>query len=221
MKNILILLCTVFILPFSGIALAEEPATEYHHNFLIMGVPQHLFQNGIRIEFDKRLNNPRQWLTLAPTVYYRGHRGNWIWGNYNVYSMSGAGLEVFFRRYLKDQIEPSGFYFTGGGGYRFINQEYRGDQWDVYMENDLTFYRYNNSSWNKHTHTFSLKGTIGYQTIIDRHLLLDLFMGYGFLFSSFEIPENVELASHFDNDAFSFGYTGLLFVGGIRLGIGW
>lgn len=219
MKKIAILFCSLLFFPFGEIN-AQEPLSDYRHEFLVMGVPQHLFQNGIRIEFDKRLNSPRQWLTLAPTVYYRGQRGNWLWGNYNVYSMSGAGMEVFYRRYFKDLPQPSGFYFTGGGGYRFINQEFRGDRWDIFTENDLTFYRYNNSSWHKHTHTFSLKATAGFQTIISRHLMLDLFLGYGFMFSTHKIPGDVEVISQFTN-AFSFDYTGFKFVGGMRLGIGW
>lgn len=220
MKNILILFYILMFFPFGNL-FAQEPESEYHHNFLIMGVPQHLFQNGIRIEFDRRLNNPQNWLIVAPTVYYRGQRGNWLIGNFNVHSMWGAGLEVFYRRFMKDRPEPGGFYLSGGTGYRFVNQEYRGDRWDIYTENGLTFYRYNNSSWHKQNHTFSLKGTAGYQFVTEQHLMLDVFIGYGLLLSRQDIPDNVEVLSHFDNDAFSFGYTGLLYEIGVRLGIGW
>lgn len=216
-KFIFIIAMTMVLIPAT--LKGSQDTLAHKHRTLIMGVPQHLFDNGVRIEIDKRLPRQNQWITLAPTLYYRGQRGNYF-GNYDLYGMKGMGMEVFLRHFLLDQPEPEGFYLSAGAGYRYLQLRHRGDSWNEYMENGLTYYDYNARVWDRQTHSFTLKGTLGYQTILNRHLLIDLFMGVGLRWSEQTIPSDIVLI-HDTGDVFSYNFRGFLYVVGGRVGIGW
>jgi hypothetical protein len=184
-----------------------------------MGVPQFLFQNGIKIEIDKRLSSPQKWIILSPSFYYKDQRGNWLFGNSNVLEVKGGGLDILYRWYLKELKQQGGFYLSAGGGYRYIARKFEGNHWESFEETGLTYYRYDEASWLKETHTANLRATAGYQFVIFDHMALDFFAGIGMKISRDEIPDNI--LSYTDDDVYSFGGSGYIFVGGIRLGIGW
>lgn len=210
-----------FFLAFSCIinAGAQETSESYTPGTWVMGVPQHLFQNGIKIEIDKRLSSPQKWIILSPSFYYRDQRGNRLFGNYDVLGLKGGGLDVLYRWYIKELNEDGGFYLSAGGGYRFISRKFSGNRWESYVENDLTYYRYDEAPWYKKTHSANVRGTAGYQFILDNHMAIDFFMGYGMKLSNEITPEDIQ--SYGEDDVYSFGGSGFIFVGGVRVGIGW
>jgi hypothetical protein len=194
----------------------EPPVSANQNNTYIMGVPQHLFQNGIRIEMDKRLS-PNNWLIIAPTVYYRGQRGSYVFGNYDEINLKGGQLELFFRHYPAPK-KWGGFYVSTGGGYRYINRELSTLTWDDYMENGLTYYRVSDDPWSQQIHSITVKGIMGFKLIVDNHLAIDLFLGTGMKYSIEKNPDNQHINL---DDEISFAGSGFMFVGGVRIGIGW
>jgi hypothetical protein len=184
----------------------------------VMGLPQYLFQNGIRLEIDKQLENPHNWITVSPTIYYKDKPG--LFGNRNVKSMSGAGLDLIFRWYPYGIRKKGGMYLAAGGGYRYIAQKNSGSLWETYTENNQTYIRYVDILWNKQIHTGNIRGTFGFQMLPAKNFAIDIYCGFALKMSEVKTPEGFW---HYQDsyDFYEFGYTGMMILGGIRFGIGW
>jgi len=215
-KKYILILLPVF---WSLMSMGQGSVEKYQHQTWVMAMPQHLFQNAIRVEIDKKLTREGAWIIFAPTVYYRGQQGTWISGNRHMYGIKGGGLDVLYRYYPNGLGRRGGIYVSAGGGYRFTDREYQGGRWDDYEENGLGYYRYDTSTWHKQTQTVILKGITGYQRIPNKHFVWDIFLGIGVKLSSDKVPDG--LTSHYTDDVYSLGGTGFLMVGGLRMGIGW
>lgn len=208
------------LLTCEGIAQAPAANEPYRHSTFVMGVPQHLFQNGIRIEIDKPLGHRQHWLILAPTVYYKGKQGSWFSNRRLMQNMQGAALETMYRYYPGWRSQGGGAYFSAGIGIRYIRFRYSGYRWNEYMQDGLTFYNYDTGSWNRNLTTSSLKLTLGYQKVFNRHFTADLFFGAGFRYTVANQPPDVAI-TFYSNSPESLDYTGLHLTGGIRFGMGW
>lgn len=198
----------------STTAIVDSP-----YRIWIMGVPQYLFENGIRIEIDRRIQESHNWITWSPTIYYRGQPGSWISGNYDVQSLAGMGLEVLYRWYPAGFGYQGGVYVSGGGGYRYMSQKIKGYQWDDFQQDGLTFYDYNNGIWYRISQTYSLRGIVGYQLVSNKHLGLDLYVGLGAKYSIIDKPEGA--MAYFTENHNPFTGSGFFITGGFRMGIGW
>ncbi len=219
MLKYIAVVCIVFSLSINIAWSQDIDSGHKSYSHWIMGVPQHLFKNGIRVEWDKKLGRPGVWINYAPTIYYRGQRGNRLFGNYDVYSTAGAGMDVMLRWYPQGIGPKGGFYLSGGGGFRFLVQEFRGYRWTTSVRNGLTWYEYDESSWNRETQNYVLKGTLGYLLIINRHLAADFFIGIGLQAETQKLPSGTIYEISEEPDV--FGGTGLITLLGFRLGIGW
>jgi hypothetical protein len=219
MKNPIAIAFFLAIFCISQLAISQDLDNNYRHRTWIMGVPQHLFQNGIKIEIDKNLSSPQDWIIFSPTIYYRATRENWFFGDNDLLGVKGAGLDIMYRWYFSELKEMSNFYLSAGGGYRLVQLEYEGNSWEGFVENGLDYYQFDESPWKKDIQTFNLKTIAGYKLIIDRHLAIDFYMGLGMKLSTEKLPENVQVFD--DDNVYSFGGTGFIFVGGMRIGVGW
>ena len=216
----ILFVCFFAMLSWQGIAQTPEEVEPYRHSSFVMGVPQHLFVNGLRIEIDKPLGNLQKWLVIAPSLYYKGKQGSWFSTRRLMDGMEGAGLDVMYRYYPSWRKDGGGGYLSAGGGIRYLNFRYSGYRWDEFQQDNLTFYRYDTGSWNRQLTTANLKFTLGYQQVFNRHFAIDLFVGAGFKYTDAKQPADVSIV--FDsNDPENLDYTGLLFIGGVRFGMGW
>lgn len=214
--SILLLSWLVF---FASAMNAAVPETETTNKVWVMGVPQHLFQNGIRIEIDKALKSNNAWLTIAPGMYYRDKRGNYFFGNYNVHGVIGAGLDLYYRRYMSS-APSSGLYISAGGGYRFLRQKYIGDRWETYDEHGLSYFRYDNEPWYKKIHTANVRLVTGYQFLANEHFAVDFFFGFGLRLSAVRSePKDSFVYSGGNNLGMS--PNGVIVSAGVRIGVGW
>ena len=217
--------CLLFLFQFTltygnaGAMVAAESENGATHKIWIMGVPQHLFQNGIRIEIDKPLQRTNTWLTIAPSMYYRNRRGSYLFGNYNIHGVAGAGLDMYYRRYLSS-APSSGLYISAGGGYRFIRQKYIGDRWESFTESGLSFYRYNNDPWFKKNHTVNIRMVTGYQFLLAQNFATDFFLGFGLRLSATRRDDNRTMI-HTGGNNMSMSPNGLIVSAGMRIGVGW
>lgn len=216
----ILFVCLFMMLGWQGFTQTPDEVEPYRHSSFVMGVPQHLFVNGLRIEIDKPLGNLQKWLIIAPTLYYKGKQGSWFSSRRLMDGMEGAGLDIMYRYYPSWRAGGGGGYLSAGGGIRYLNFRYSGYRWDEYRQNDLTYYRYDTGSWNRQLTTANIKFTLGYQQVFNRHFAIDLFVGAGFKYTDAKQPADVTII--FDsNDPENLDYTGLLLIGGIRFGMGW
>lgn len=186
---------------------------------MVMGVPQHIINNGVHIELDLAGSKPTQWLTLAPQFYYQSRRNDNLIFHNTFESVVGAGLEIYRRNFLSHKRHGRGAYFSWGGGYRYFDIKTSDYLWKPVQENGLTYYHRKDATYHVGIHSLSARAMTGVQVVLDKHLLLDVFAGFGVRYSSHQQPEGG--FARYNHSTSDYGYTGTMFVGGIRLGVGW
>ena len=204
----IIVLCTFSLLGF---------AQEKSYRYMVMGVPQHILNNSVRIEIDLAQKNSRKWLTLAPQLYYAGEDSNNNLSTQDYESLKGAGFELLSRTFLTGKNHGEGIYLSWGGGYRFVSIGIDDYIWKPYTENGLNFYRQQQAKLNINTHGLSGRVTAGYQFNLSDIMYADIFVGFGIKYTLYDRPQG---SYHtFNQNSLDYGYTGTLFVGGFRLGV--
>ncbi len=212
LKLLAILFLTTGI--YNSISAQEKP-----FRIMVMGVPQQMFVQGIRIEVDLAQAKEKHWITFAPQFYYSKDRDLGILGKSSFDELAGVGVDVFSRHYLSHSLSASGPYVSWGGGYRFLNLNTSDFLWNRFTENGLVYYRRVPANYDVQVHSSNLRGFFGWQFFFNNHLAMDFYLGFGMRYSLHQRPEGSYIK--FNRSVFDYGYTGTLFVGGIRFGVGW
>ncbi len=218
MKKSLIIYISIVLL--GNYLWAEDTIGHGYSKTWVMGIPQHLFNNGIRIELDKELNQPGRWITLSPIVYYRGKEANWISERNGFESLRGGGLNIYYRFYPSPSGKTFNFYLMTGGGYEFISFKVRGIQWEIMENEGLQYYTMDDSAFlNSHLHTFEIRATAGFKLLLDKHLAIDVFAGPGIGYSFIGGGNNTIFPGY--DGYYRYGKNGIGIAAGIRVGVGW
>lgn len=216
----LIMLLIIALASFSNNAKASDPEKNGEQKIRVMGVPQYLFINGLRVEIDKSLGDKYRWLTFAPTLYYRGQKSNSFFSNSSNYGVAGASMELFYRWYPSRRGKDGKSFVSAGGGYSFIARKMLGKRWESFTEDGIDFYRYNNDYWHTQIHSLNLRITGGFHIYNRNHFLIDYYLGLGLKYAISKRPDGF-LYPDYDNYALDSEFSGFLFVTGLRFGIGW
>lgn len=215
MKNIFIFFFTIFLLLLSNSIYAQEAPI----NRAITIVPQHILNNSIRIEWDKKLDNSNNWLIIAPEliIKYDGAAEMLSHTDYN--SVLGGGLNILMRNYIFTDISGKGIYYSYGAGYKHYNIETEDYLWGKSSTNNLNYYTRKKEIYDLSIHSFSIQCTAGYQMSLFDNLIGDAYIGAGMKFPIHKRPEGSFIKF---NDSFNdYGYMGTYLVLGIRIGVGW
>ena len=188
---------------------------------------QLLFNWAWRFDFEMRLGNGPGWLQLGPALYlctkdrdnpdyYYYYDRNDYHGDFFVREpfskLRGYGLDVNYKRYVNPKRS---LYLAGGLSYTRFNVGYWGQAWKEYIEDGLQYHEYGIGYHTQHINRMGINTYFGHQ-IASRHAFLaDIFVGlaYRHSFSEKEKPP-------FNDNAFSYGYSGVVFMTGVKLGIG-
>ena len=191
--------------------------------------PFQWFNSGWRFDFEMRLGDGPGWLQFGPTVYSASDNGNsydygGYWSDYHLgfifhesYSkLNGGGLDINYKRF----IDPKrSLYFASGLSYSRFNIDYHGGygEWKDYMEDGLQYhqYIYSQGIHTQHIDRMAINCYLGYQVPSRRMFLFDMFVGFSYRHS---LSEKNKPA--FDKSRWSYGYTGFVFMTGLRFGIG-
>lgn len=221
------------VLLFSSTILSAQEKPQSTSSYAIFGVPQYLFTNGLRMDFDMQMSNPKKWLIISPYYFYANENSADVFQlnadqqydtynnsydtNENLNFMRGFGLGIKQRYFLGSQNNYAGFYLQYGGTYRYHRIE--GDYYDykeyvedgtTYMRNDLIPYKININSIMAET-------CLGYQVELVPYLLLDFYLGFGLKYGNATIPDKVKL--NYNRGYLDYAYTGTILVTGFRLGM--
>jgi hypothetical protein len=203
---ILFFLFLAFGLSGQDIAIKEK-------TFGVGMVPQYAFSNGARIDFDIRLSEKGHWLVLAPQLYIsNGNSGLWDYDR-----LSGTGLDLQHRIFLRHTPEPMGVYMAYGPVIQFFSVRDQGLEAYGFKEGDDNYIGLNEKMIR--TNIFKLGGNLifGYQTVLNESLYLDFYLGTGIRFSYDN--RKTGLHSYYNKSWVDLGYSGTLMVGGFRLGL--
>jgi len=209
MKIILIIL----VLLTSTIVFAQDEKPFQREKILSI-VPQYVFQNGFRIDYEFTLqDNPQSWLQFSPELFISTDGNNMTNSNYK--SMRGVGLEVHHKYFMKEPNERYGFYFAYGGGLQVFGIKNDQSVQYTYSEYDTNYISYRTEEVNTTINRVLLNFIVGKQITRHKPFIVDYYLGVGFRYS---MDKNLELMEMYNQSWFDNGYSGSLLVAGLKLG---
>ncbi len=218
MKN---LIAIIIILLFSQIIKAQTANTDY----IIYGVPQYLFVNGLRIDVDIRRANENKWLVISPYIFNDNENNN-IFGlntdsdldNHHYKKMWGAGLGLSHKRFLSPGKTNNGFYFMYGLHYKYMNFSGSNYRYNSFTGDDgLQYFNYRYTDFKTNLHSLTPTACIGVTVTPVNGLFIDFFVGMGLKYS-IHTSQQTPIVKY-NRAVVDYGYTGTLFVPGFRVGV--
>lgn len=221
MKKLLTVLFAVTM--FSALTAQNKfsPEERYPHlqkNYTVAIHPLYLYNAGLRLDVEKRIKNTPAWLQIGATGHFLSHKNNkfnyWALLGGSVNYLAGGGLDLNYKRFFN---KKESFYFFGGCSYSHYSIEY----FDRYLysypdpENNLVhYYKYKYGNLEQKINKLGLNICVGYQSP-QPTFLFDVFAGLGYRHSS---KKNNEIKL-FDDYMLAFGYSGVVFITGVRFGV--
>jgi hypothetical protein len=208
MKNQLIFVTLVMCLATftygqTGSALNnQETIPDARH--LISLVPQYLATNGLRVDYDIRLNQ-NHWLQFGPTFYLRNNELSHSEFGTDFRHLIGSGLHVYHRYYPGKGMSDPGIYISWGG---------------VYQNHNITYdERLESSEMKRYSKIQKVGGDviIGIYTRLFDPVMIDFYAGMG-LRHSF-VKSDAQQPKKFDDEYIGYGYTGNILILGFRLSL--
>lgn len=209
MKIILVIL----VLLTSTIVFAQDEKPFQREKILSI-VPQYVFQNGFRVDYEFTLqNNRKSWLQFSPELFISTDGNNMTNANYK--SMRGIGLEIHHKYFMKEPSERYGYYFAYGGGLQFFGIKNDQSVQYTYSEYDTNYISYRTEEVNTTINRVLLNFVVGKQITWHKPFIVDYYLGVGFRYS---MDKNLELMEMYNQSWFDNGYSGSLLVAGLKLG---
>lgn len=167
-----------------------EPETS---RFSIGFTPQYLIIGGMRVDLDISLTR-KAWLTLSPTFYFSE---NSTMFSPESMDYAGVGFAANYRYFPSGK----GVYVGAALNYKFISSEY--ERYYEISKEEAIF------------NTYGFDMSLGYQFLIVDKLFMDLYLGWGFRYSTEDSPESKD---YWSDAILSMAYSGFLPVAGCRIG---
>ena len=188
--------------------------------------PFQLFNAGLKIDFEMRLGDGPGWLQFSPAVYYAmkdmdGDVGYYYdrdyyydrWTFREPYSkLKGGGLDVNYKRFINSRRT---FYTAAGVTYTHFNIQYWGWAWNDYVEDRLEYYSYMFDLQTQRINKVGFNYYFGHQIPTRGAFVYDMFWGLSYR-HSFSDKNRIAFNDHM----FSYGWTGCVFIAGVRIGFG-
>lgn len=181
---------------------------------IISIVPQYVFQNGFRVDYEISLKkNLQSWLQISPEFFINTD-GNDI-SSYNYKNMSGFGLEIHHKYFMTEHNNRFGLYMAYGGGFQHFGITNTQQVNYSFSENGAEYISYKTADVTTPINRILLNFMVGKQIIKHKPFIIDYYMGVGFRYS---LTKNMELIDTFNQTWFDYGYSGSLIVAGIKFG---
>jgi hypothetical protein len=171
---------------------------------------QMLLTQTFRTDAEIRLGKSRGWLQLGVNVPFTT---DVIWDDddYDNPSIKGVGLDLNYKYFLSRY-----FYVAGGLSWNYYNISYDDWGWFKFKEDGVEYQEYKRSSFDQTINRFGFNTLCGFQKISRHGFLCDVYMGLTPQKGFFSHPDSRK----FDSSIYSRGYTGCVFMFGIRIGSG-
>ncbi|MDO8896344.1 MAG: hypothetical protein Q7V19_01745 [Bacteroidales bacterium] len=182
---------------------AQEPETITTNGFptrMISFVPQYAFMNGLRLDYDFQLTK-NNWIQLAPTFY--AGRENMDINNFE--NITGIGLHAYHRYHPGEGFGKVPVYLSFGPVYQYFHLKH--NEWEM----NSTKLR------NTYIHRIGLDVIIGVFSPAINDIVFDVYTGIG-LRHAFQTTDATK-AQNFNDSFVDFGYSGSIFILGLRIGI--
>lgn len=221
-----------------------RPEAKTMQRYTLSVSPLRLFSNGLKFDFEKELGRPGRWISTGLTIYYApeiyntnqywntGDNNRWSYfsGGDDFHRMWGVGTSLFY----KDVFSHRGWYYAAGAVLEFFRVGRMENDYQAYVEDNLTFYNYTRSLINKNYVKPAVQIYIGKHMAISERCYFDMFAGLGAAFSIYD-PNNTHLSTDGNSYDFwgniirrsrtrysamnGFAYRGFYPVAGFRFGV--
>jgi hypothetical protein len=193
---------------------AKLPHQEKRYTVAIQ--PLYLYNNGMRLDFEKRIKDMPAWIQISPLIYRvpktDSDYNQWLlFSDEEVGSLWGGGLEVNYKYFFNKQ---ESFYVAGGVSYIYHGIKYYDTRLHPFTEDGLIYQSYERSLCKQQINKWGANAYIGYQ-LPTRSFLFDMYFGFGYRHS----VESDKQPNRFNNNMFSPGYSGTIVTTGFRIGV--
>ena len=207
----------------TGIPIDWRPETRTGNRYTIAIHPYHLLKSGLKIDFEMELNDSYEWLQIGVMGYYTEHFSEEShyyssegWGNLAsayepFHKLNGAGLSLAWKKMLAHR----GVYVNAGLLYNYYHVQHEETRYLPFTEDGLTFYERKPVMARTNFHQPAAFANVGKHMAVTRNVFVDMFIGMGYMYSFYNGGPTRY------NDYVAFGYRGLYFNGGFRIGVLW
>lgn len=220
---------------FSSVQGFAQARYEWHQKkYTATLQPLQLLRNTLRLDFEMRIAHGLGWLQFGPALYYYpkettnnpdyGYIGKYYYG-YHYYrnqeaifptepcsGIFGGGLDVNYKWFFDPKRT---LYLLGGNSFSRFNVRYWGWEWSDYIQDGLPYHEFVPRCLHQHINRLGINGLFGFM-IPSRHaFLVDMFWGFSYRLS-FSEKDKPPFGTYMSSP----GYTGLVFVTGVRFGVG-
>lgn len=225
-KFIFRLIAVVFAASFISLDLfAQNTDSVKLKNNTLSFLPQYAVIYGVRIDYERRLNNSDLWLLIAPQ-YYNDYKQGLVsssasWNNY--YSLTGIGVNAYAKYVVYSSHRKNNYsrmplnqiYLGGGPSYQhYIFKSYN-EIAIPYDDNGVTLYKFSLEDVERPVNRFGGNINVGFQVIMDV-FLLEIYLGVAYKIS---LDENGERISPGYAEWTDPTYSGIMLDGGLKLGL--
>ena len=191
-------------------------------SFTIFAVPQTLIKHGIRLDFEKRLNNSVHSFSLS-TIYYHGEIDNQVKRIEENDQLRGYGAELMHKIYLFSNEAGSlknEFYVGHGPYYRSFNVDFKAYEWAPVPFENTSILEYKKVDQTKEITKYGYSAVFGVTAFSGGNLMVDCYTGYGLRFSdaTSTLQKGHKYTRNFQRNFFDYGYEGSALVVGIKIG---
>lgn len=183
--------------------------------------PFYLANLGLRLDFEKRIGKTNQWLQIGPTGYFSTSSSPSYNNSYKTYELLGAterdinrllggGLNVGYKKFFSSDL----LYWQAGVSYTHYSVKYPSREWVSFIEDEMTFHEYKELELRQKFNKVGANLLLGMQSST-QYVFLDAYVGIGYSYSFYDANK-----AHFNDTMYGFGHRGLLFVAGLRFGLG-
>ncbi len=216
MKTLLYQVASCFLLLFCYAPLhAQEPESSPKTTKIVISfVPQYTLIGGIRFDLDKHIGNTNNYLIFSPQFY--SSRNDFLW-SFDYEKLTGFGLKASHRYFMANKPKPAGLYVQYGVTYNFTQLVYQTTGWVNTNFGGTQALTEDEVEGKDKIHKIGGDFIMGYQISSYENLLFDLYIGVGYRGSKY-----IGNRSDFNADYVGIlnpAYTGILPIGGLRIGI--
>lgn len=214
----------------TSICLAQDPnidanpATKQYKHALTFS-PFYAVVNGIRIDYERKINNRNEWLVFAPQFYsdLNGYGSYYAFDYAEYETMNGFGLNMYFKKIAYQSkkknkstgLSRSSFYIQVGPTFQRYSLKNTQETTEQFTENGTAYFEVNPKTVKKPISRYGANINIGWQVTFG-WLIIDMYGGVGVKYS---YGKKGELIRPQYTDITSMDYSGILVDGGIKLGM--
>jgi hypothetical protein len=207
--------CLLLLISYPKIH-AQEPESEPDNAKVVISmVPQYTFIGGIRLDLDKRIGKTNNYLVFSPQFY--SNRNDLFW-SFNYEKLTGFGIKVSHRYFMVNKPKPSGIYLQYGATYNFTRLVYKTIDWVDTDFGGTQAQTEEEVEGKDKIHKIGGDLIVGIQISSFEDLIFDFYIGAGYRGSKYIGKRS----SDFDSEYIGIlnpAYTGILPIGGFRIGV--